>query len=1521
MDEITDAMTSAPLVQDSQEMIGEGIPPSKYTDSYALESNLPDGWVEEINDSGTIYFYNIDTEETSLVRPGTRILSLGGGALEEKASHSTYLPIEVADTVVAEDDLLKESQLNEKGFANEQNESVVPSMVCLELLPEGWSEHTDPSTGSTYFYHAVSGETSWERPKLVGSEEGDRNDIAESQTELEVYPRVDDGATELSSIMPATEDVICEDMPLQDGWTELVEPTTGQTYFYHAESLQTTWERPSASGAVEGRPEADDTTGASETVERPPEVVHETVDDERSNPEVTTECEMERNGDWNLVRSDDSHRSRNPESSLPSNENSDGEIIVASDALIVGWVEIVDPSSGNLYYLNEETNETSWERPSAIQPVTPPVSTPILAPEEPETEVNTAADLRPDANTSIDEDEGNIEQSLTGPLEPEGPLSRGWIKLIDESSCNEYYFNEGTGETTWEKPSFAKDEDEPALVEDQVPASQIAEPETVGTVLPGSDFAEEPQLSTVSPPVATMADQSEDLGNLTELTRDLPNGWVELVDPGSGNPYYFNETENITSWEKPMLSPPNDVCPLHVDKEPATNAPVIETAGERATEAPKVSRLTARNNGRSFAAFATFGFGGRLCVFRASTRSVVKIHNLAKLVPEDPLVVSISKRVDFGVLGPLGEIDSSIVSSYLQTRARGDGDNDLLWSLINIASQSNGRLRSEDGASDPHSPETALLNVLLAGLSTNDEMNETRTPLECSGSLSAVESLLLKGKREEAVEVAIQGKQFAMALLIGSMCDRATFQHVTRKYAEDMLSNGSSLHTLSMLFSGQLQPPSDSELDRAGGSGALWSHAGDALLQSWKQNLAAVISNRILGWDRIVLSLGDRLMELGDVRAAHFCYLVCGCPVTSLLHPSSRMSLVGCDHLVPMDAAMMTPEGIAGFELSEAYEWAKQQGNQSAAIQSLQPLKLIYALRLADSGFSGVAYRYVISIRKCTQILRHSSNAAFAVRGGPFSSWACSERDVFVEALNELEDRLLFQTNPRFIQGTLGEEKRPRKPVVAAPPVSAPLMQTIQSQDPAAVAQKEKKKSKPKSEKPKSSSRKASSEKRSSRNAAPGEDKKLQPSTMMGYSHNPESIHPTIASEQPPRASVGPPLMSPVRDEMSFLSAKSSLTNSSPSTAAVMSDGTALTPVQPAYSSVPTDVPPTGNITQVPTIHGKMPSPLAVDVTASGKIFNDASIPPPAGTTKQVPPFPGALPPPQSSQLPQAQQAPFPVSSSPPKQPATMTPPQKPASYLALTPPMANLHVLEKNSSIPQTEKLPTFPESAKPALQPGVTMPPLTQAPPSTAVTNERSTMEAASASKGRNQLTPPPKSAPAQMTGIKEEKKPTTPSSAGKSSNWGFGLKSRMTKWLNPDATTADIGESMQAYYDEKLKVWVFPGEDPQEKAKPIGPPPTAVSTPKADDAGPPAQSSSSLDPLAAMMAPPPKRAPSSSLRRSAARPSPMIPSMMMMPPGAAGAPIGGDPSTPMRGPPPQFMIFKPSPLASEPNEEIKD
>ena len=148
-----------------------------------------------------------------------------------------------------------------------------------------------------------------------------------------------------------------------------------------------------------------------------------------------------------------------------------------------------------------------------------------------------------------------------------------------------------------------------------------------------------------------------------------------------------------------------------------------------------------------------------------------------------------------------------------------------------------------------------------------------------------------------------------------------------------------------------------------------------------------------------------------------------------------------------------------------------------------------------------------------------------------------------------------------------------------------------------------------------------------------------------------------------------------------------------------------------------------------------------------------------------------------------------------------------------------------------------------------------------------------------------------------------------------WGLGIKDKMTKWLNPDATTADLGEGMKAYYDEKRKVWVFPGEDPDEKAKPIGPPPTVMTASEKPEESPKV----SKDPLAAMMAPPQR---ASSFRRSSSilsqteRGSPASRYPGMLPPGAVKPP-GSMPSLSAGGPPPQFAVFKPAPIAKEEKE----
>lgn len=112
------------------------------------------------------------------------------------------------------------------------------------------------------------------------------------------------------------------------------------------------------------------------------------------------------------------------------------------------------------------------------------------------------------------------------------------------------------------------------------------------------------------------------------------------------------------------------------------------------------------------------------------------------------------------------------------------------------------------------------------------------------------------------------------------------------------------------------------------------------------------------------------------------------------------------------------------------------------------------------------------------------------------------------------------------------------------------------------------------------------------------------------------------------------------------------------------------------------------------------------------------------------------------------------------------------------------------------------------------------------------------------------------------------------------------------------------MDAYYDEKLKVWVFPGEDPAEKAKPIGPPPLAVQAATKNDRNEmnTEVTAATIDPLAAMMAPP-RRGPTA-VSRSRAQNSSIRPSPASMP---IMFPMGIDTGNSALN---KFNVFMPSP-----------
>jgi len=236
-----------------------------------------------------------------------------------------------------------------------------------------------------------------------------------------------------------------------------------------------------------------------------------------------------------------------------------------------------------------------------------------------------------------------------------------------------------------------------------------------------------------------------------------------------------------------------------------------------------------------------------------------------------------------------------------------------------------------------------------------------------SAGLRRVQDMLIRGKKEEAAKEAAFAGHFAVSLMLASMCGPKFYQQSIANFADKALRSGSPLHTISMLFSSQVQPPKKED-----SNSSFWGSDPDELRNSWRSHLAAIINNRSRGWDIFGVSLGDQLLRIGETEAAHFCYVFCGCPVASVARRDSRLTLLGCD-ITPGELGLTTKESMLAFERTEAYEWAKRRGNPAATIQCLQPFKLLYAMLLADCGLESSARSYLQTIEDSLQMVKAKS--------------------------------------------------------------------------------------------------------------------------------------------------------------------------------------------------------------------------------------------------------------------------------------------------------------------------------------------------------------------------------------------------------------------------------------------------------------------------------------------------------------------------------------------------------------------
>jgi hypothetical protein len=261
--------------------------------------------------------------------------------------------------------------------------------------------------------------------------------------------------------------------------------------------------------------------------------------------------------------------------------------------------------------------------------------------------------------------------------------------------------------------------------------------------------------------------------------------------------------------------------------------------------------------------------------------------------------------------------------------------------------------------------------------------------------MTAVESLLIQGKKEEAVDEALRCQQFGLALFIGAMCQREIFFRTLDEFAINSFAPGTPFSTVAKLHSSNGACVSDT------------SFLGDdeALRCSWRQHLAVLISNRPAGWDKATEVLGDRLRAMGEFSAAHCCYLISGVAMERATKKTAKWTLAGCS-MEYYDIALKTEASLKAFFRTEGYEWAKQRANHKAVIKSLQPYKLIYCHLLADLGFRSIAKAYLDDIIPFFDRKSKSSDDE-ALSSVPLGQWvALGRMDGMKESAHELSARL-----------------------------------------------------------------------------------------------------------------------------------------------------------------------------------------------------------------------------------------------------------------------------------------------------------------------------------------------------------------------------------------------------------------------------------------------------------------------------------------------------------------------------------
>ena len=379
-----------------------------------------------------------------------------------------------------------------------------------------WVENWDGDADSFYYYNTQTGDYRWEKP-------ADFADGTDAEAKTSDQPPIEDGAEwfekqdkeALSARSQHTGRKIYE-------WEELEDPDTGQTYYRNPATNEMTWVLPpgeAARSSTEGSKTAQvlAVNGEQIPVAAPGEFVPIVGD---VAPDTAEAESAENLADTELQTA--------PVAVTDEPETAGGE--EAEAPLDHEWEECQDEASGAVFYYNNSTGVSQWERPGIKQVKAlmymnafhKTVGEDSYSTEEPAPILDDAA-----AQKDSREDMQDTQSGLAG--ETGGTAT---VTHIEATPTPDEM--EATGEveaTTTPDEIAASDEIAATPTPDEIKATPT--PDEI-------DATGEAEATPTPDEIAASDEAATD------------QDWEE-VDDGEGNTYFYNHKTGVSQWERPFL--------------------------------------------------------------------------------------------------------------------------------------------------------------------------------------------------------------------------------------------------------------------------------------------------------------------------------------------------------------------------------------------------------------------------------------------------------------------------------------------------------------------------------------------------------------------------------------------------------------------------------------------------------------------------------------------------------------------------------------------------------------------------------------------------------------------------------------------------------------------------------------------------------------------------------------------------------------------------------------------------------